>query len=173
MKNQRIAQSGDFADITNSRDMVRNVAGAGMPELDTAIQGVGALSMPGQFTGAVADQYMNPYLDTVLDRQKTAAIRDFNRTGAARGSRRSKTRGVWRLTNGSVPTIWHKKGYSSSLVTSMLWVEKQHLEMHRQHLIGIDRQDWQGLVNTQDWQGNEGRLTYKVRSCSKGLVSNS
>ena len=39
--------------------------------------GVGALSMPGQFTGAVADQYMNPYLDTVLDRQKTAAIRDL------------------------------------------------------------------------------------------------
>ena len=32
-----------------------------MPELDTAIKGVGALSMPGQFTGAVADQYMNPY----------------------------------------------------------------------------------------------------------------
>jgi hypothetical protein len=42
--------------------------------------------MPGQFTGAVADQYMNPYLDTVLDRQKTAAIRDFNRTGAARAA---------------------------------------------------------------------------------------
>ena len=85
-ENQRIAQSGDFADITKSRDMVRNVAGAGMPELDTAIQGVGALSMPGQFTGAVADQYMNPYLDTVLDWQKTAAIRDFNRTGAARAA---------------------------------------------------------------------------------------
>ena len=85
-QNQRIAQSGDFADITQSRDMVRNVAGAGMPELDTAIQGVGALSMPGQFTGAVADQYMNPYMESVLDRQKTAAIRDFNRTGAARAA---------------------------------------------------------------------------------------
>ena len=83
---QRLAQSGDVQDIVDSRNMVRSVAGAGMPELDTAIRGVGALSMPGQFTGAVADQYMNPYLDTVLDRQKTAAIRDFNRTGAARAA---------------------------------------------------------------------------------------
>jgi len=85
-ENQRIAQSDDFADITQSRDIVRGVAGAGMPELDTAIQGVGALSMPGQFTGAVADQYMNPYMESVLDRQKDAAIRDFNRTGAARAA---------------------------------------------------------------------------------------
>lgn len=85
-ENQRIAQSGDFADITQSRDMVRGVAGAGMPELDTAIQGVGALSMPGQFTGAVADRYMNPYMESVLGRQKDAAIRDFNRTGAARAA---------------------------------------------------------------------------------------
>jgi hypothetical protein len=83
---QRLAQSGDFADITRSRDMVRNVAGAGMPELDTAIQGVGALSRPGQFTGAVADQYMNPYMESVVGRQKDAAIRDFNRTGAARNA---------------------------------------------------------------------------------------
>lgn len=83
---QRLAQSGDFADITRSRDMVRDVAGGGMPELDTAIQGVGALSRPGQFTGAVADQYMNPYMESVVGRQKDAAIRDFNRTGAARNA---------------------------------------------------------------------------------------
>jgi len=83
---QRIAQSGDIQDIADSRAMVRNIAGAGLPELDQAIKGVGALSMPGQFTGAVADQYMNPYMENVLERQKTAAIRDFNRTGAARAA---------------------------------------------------------------------------------------
>ena len=51
--------------------------------------------MPGQFTGQVADQYMNPYMEQVVDRQKTAAIRDFNRTGAARKRSSCKRRGFW------------------------------------------------------------------------------
>lgn len=81
---QRIAQSDDFQDIVDSRNIVRNVAGRGLPELDEAIGGIRDISRRGQFTGAVADQYMNPYMETVVDRQKDAAIRDFNRMGAAR-----------------------------------------------------------------------------------------
>ena len=81
---QRIAQSGDIQDIAQSRDMVRGVAGAGTPELDNAITGVASLSAPGQFTGQVADAYMSPYMQAVVDRQKQGAIRDFNRMGAQR-----------------------------------------------------------------------------------------
>ena len=83
---QRIAESGSIADIANSRNMVRNVAGAGLPELDEAISGMRDISRRGQFTGQVAQDYMNPYMEQVVDRQKQAAIRDFNRMGAARAA---------------------------------------------------------------------------------------
>jgi len=83
---QRIAQSGDFQDIVDSRNMVRDVANRGLPELDEAIGGMRDISRRGQFTGAVADQYMNPYMENVVGRQKDAAIRDFNRMGAARNA---------------------------------------------------------------------------------------
>jgi hypothetical protein len=64
--------------------MVRNIAGRGLPELDEAIGGMRDISQRGQFTGQVAQDYMNPYMEAVLDRQKQGAIRDFNRMGAAR-----------------------------------------------------------------------------------------
>ena len=83
---QRIAESGSIADIADSRNMVRNVAGAGLPELDEAISGMRDISRRGQFTGQVAQDYMNPYMEQVVDRQKQAAIRDFNRMGAARAA---------------------------------------------------------------------------------------
>ena len=83
---ERLAQSGDVQDIVDSRNMVRDVAGAGLPELDEAISGVRDISQRGQFTGQVAQDYMNPYMDQVVDRQKQAAIQDFNRMGAARAA---------------------------------------------------------------------------------------
>ena len=83
---ERLAQSDDFQDIVDSRNMVRDVAGAGLPELDEAISGVRDISQRGQFTGQVAQDYMNPYMDQVVDRQKQAAIQDFNRMGAARAA---------------------------------------------------------------------------------------
>ena len=83
---QRIAQSGDFQDIVDSRNMVRDVANRGLPELDEAISGMRDISQRGQFTGQVAQDYMNPYMQQVVDRQKQAAIQDFNRMGAARAA---------------------------------------------------------------------------------------
>ena len=83
---QRLAQSGDFQDIVDSRNMVRDVANRGLPELDEAISGMRDISRRGQFTGQVAQDYMNPYMQQVVDRQKQAAIRDFNRMGAARAA---------------------------------------------------------------------------------------
>jgi len=83
---QRLAQSGDFQDITDSRNMVRDVARQGLPELDEAISGMRDISRRGQFTGQVADYYMNPYMENVVGRQKDSAIQDFNRMGAARNA---------------------------------------------------------------------------------------
>ena len=83
---QRIAKSDDFQDIVDSRNMVRGVANRGLPELDEAISGMRDISRRGQFTGQVAQDYMNPYMEQVVDRQKQAAIRDFNRMGAARNA---------------------------------------------------------------------------------------
>ena len=83
---QRLAQSDDFQDIVDSRNMVRDVANRGLPELDEAISGMRDISQRGQFTGQVAQDYMNPYMQQVVDRQKQAAIRDFNRMGAARAA---------------------------------------------------------------------------------------
>ena len=83
---QRIAQSDDFQDITDSRNMVRGVANRGLPELDEAIGGMRDISRRGQFTGQMAQDYMNPYMEQVVDRQKQGAIQDFNRMGAARNA---------------------------------------------------------------------------------------
>ena len=66
--------------------MVRDVAGRGLPELEEAIGGMRDIAQRGQFTGQVAQDYMNPYMEQVVDRQKQAAIRDFNRMGAARNA---------------------------------------------------------------------------------------
>ena len=81
---QRLADSGSIADIADSRNMVRNIAGAGLPELQEAIGGMRDISRRGQFTGQMAQDYMNPYMEQVVNKQKEAAIRDFNRMGAAR-----------------------------------------------------------------------------------------
>ena len=83
---QRLADSGSIADIADSRNMVRNVARAGLPELQEAIGGMRDISQRGQFTGQMAHDYMNPYMEAVVNRQKDAAIRDFNRMGAARAA---------------------------------------------------------------------------------------
>ena len=174
---QRIAQSGNVADIADSRDIVRGVAGSGIEGLDEAMGttrsairsvggamsglnqvgqdigqysqqlgglrslfgnarddigaasgqigafsgqmgnvsnqigqaagGIGALQgdvrdasqydptqfdqfmfdPARQFTGAEVDQYMSPYMDAVVERQKMGAIRDFDRGQAARDAR--------------------------------------------------------------------------------------
>lgn len=83
---QRIAQSGSIADIANSRNMVRGIANQGMPETQEAIGGIRDLARSGQFTGQTAQDYMNPYMEQVVDRQKQGAIQDFNRMGAARNA---------------------------------------------------------------------------------------
>ena len=83
---QRIAESGSIADISDSRNMVRNIANQGMPETDEAIGGIRELAQRGQFTGQAAQDYMNPYIDQVVEKQKQGAILDFNRMGASRAA---------------------------------------------------------------------------------------
>ena len=83
---QRLAKSDDVQDLVDSRNMVRDIAGAGLPELDEAISGMRDISQRGQFTGQVAQDYMNPYMEQVVDQQKQSAIRDFDRMGAARAA---------------------------------------------------------------------------------------
>jgi hypothetical protein len=103
----RIAQSGQFGDITASREAVRGIAGAGVPGMDVAQQaaqeniglarGLGQYA-PGQFTqfgfdparqftGQEVQQYMSPYLENVLDVQKSRAVEDFDRLRGARNTR--------------------------------------------------------------------------------------
>ena len=93
----------------------------------------------GQFTGQVAQDYMNPYLDTVLDRQKTAAIRDFNRMGAARNADAVK-QGAFGGSRTAVADYLAQEGLQQQLAILMLWVERPRLETHKQRLIEIDRQ---------------------------------
>jgi hypothetical protein len=111
---ERLAKSEDFADIGMSKDMIRNIATMDVPGLQDAMNQVGAnigqlggISnqigglMPGmaklgermgqyadkearQFTGDEVDQYMSPYMDAVVERQKRGARLDFDRGQAAR-----------------------------------------------------------------------------------------
>jgi hypothetical protein len=104
---QRIAQSGDFADIRRAENMTRNIAGQGIAGLGTAqnaarsnIQEAGRLGdydtgkfsefdfgKAGEFTGAQAEKYMSPYMTGVLDFQKERAAEDFDRMRGDRNAR--------------------------------------------------------------------------------------
>lgn len=104
---QRIV--GDSADLGTSQGMIRDIAGRGMPGFEEAqgiMGGLGALAgtlgqpQPGQFGatqgqefgfdptrqfgGAEVQQYMDPYMDTVVRRQQDDAFEQFQRMQAGR-----------------------------------------------------------------------------------------
>lgn len=103
---QRLATSDQFGDIGASQEMVRGIAGAGIPGLgfaqQTAQENVGIARGLGQygpgqfsqyefgparqFTGQEVQQYMSPYIQNVLDVQKSQAIEDYNRLRGARNA---------------------------------------------------------------------------------------
>lgn len=128
---ERLAKSGDYGDITTSRDMVRGVAGSDVPGLSTAMNvtsgaigevgraganlgniagGIGSLQgdvryasqydpsqfnqfqfdPARQFSGQEVGQYMSPYMDAVVERQKQGAVRDFDRGAAGRAAQAVK-----------------------------------------------------------------------------------
>ena len=103
----RLAPSENFADIGASRDMTRTIAGTGITGLPLA-QAAAAGNIlearrlgeygPGQFsefnfdparqfTGQEVQQYMSPYLENVLDVQKSRAVEDFDRLRGSRNAR--------------------------------------------------------------------------------------
>jgi len=104
---ERLAESGMYGDIGASRAMTRGIAQtgiAGMPEAMQAgrmglaasgrgigytDQSVGRLRDAGQydpttFTGDSVNQYMSPYMQSVVDVQKRQAVEDFDRSQARR-----------------------------------------------------------------------------------------
>jgi hypothetical protein len=104
---QRLAPSENFADIGASRDMTRTITGTGITGLPLA-QAAAAGNIlearrlgeygPGQFTefnfdparqftGQEVQQYMSPYLENVLDVQKSRAVEDFDRLRGSRNTR--------------------------------------------------------------------------------------
>lgn len=103
----RIAESENVADIAASRSAVRDIASSGIPGLDTArraaeenigiARGLGSYA-PGsfsefqfgparQFTNEEVNKYMSPYIQNVLDVQKSRAVEDFDRLRGARNTR--------------------------------------------------------------------------------------
>jgi hypothetical protein len=103
----RIAGSDRFADIGASQNLTRQTASqgvAGLPEAQAAARAnIGRAQQLGQyntgnfsqfgydptrqFTGQEAQQYMSPYIQNVLDVQKSRAMEDFDRL---RGSRNTQ-----------------------------------------------------------------------------------
>lgn len=102
----RIAGSDQFADIGAAQDLTRQTAATGvtgLPEAQAAVQAnlgraaelgqydTGQFSQFGfdparQFTGQEAQQYMSPYIQNVLDVQKSRAVQDFDRMRGARNT---------------------------------------------------------------------------------------
>tara|TARA_R110000822_G_scaffold92438_1_gene213220 strand:- start:5598 stop:6635 length:1038 start_codon:yes stop_codon:yes gene_type:complete len=100
----RLVEAGDNADISTSRDMIRDVASGGISGLDTAqdyanysIDQAKALGQYSptqgsefqfdptrQFDQSEADKYMSPYMQNVVNKQSDAAISNFNRQNASR-----------------------------------------------------------------------------------------
>lgn len=85
-------------DQSTAFSMTRDIAGQGTPDLDTARGVTGtatsaALGTTGyqssnintpMWDGSQASNYMDPYMTQVVDRQKQAAVRDFNEGQSAR-----------------------------------------------------------------------------------------
>ena len=92
-KGQRLADTG--ADVLTSRDKVRDIAGRGIEGLPTAqaatAAGIGRAGQsfnfqPQMFDSGIAQQYMSPYQQNVIDVQKAQALLDFDRAQAARNN---------------------------------------------------------------------------------------
>ena len=66
--------------------MVRDVANQGMPETEEAIGGMRDIAQRGQFTGQTSSRLHEPLHGAGCRQAETAAIRDFNRMGAARNA---------------------------------------------------------------------------------------
>ena len=90
-KGQRLADTG--ADVLTSRERVRDIAGRGIEGLPTAqaatIAGIGRAAQafdfqPQMFDSGIAQQYMSPYQQNVIDVQKAQALLDFDRGQARR-----------------------------------------------------------------------------------------
>jgi len=83
---QRLANEN--SDITAAREKARQTAQAGMPGYDAANAGLssamartqqGMNYTPEMFDSTQAQKYMSPYIQNVLDVQKSQALLDFNR----------------------------------------------------------------------------------------------
>ena len=90
-KGQRLADTG--ADVLASRGKVRDIAGRGIEGLPTAqaatAAGIGRAGQsfnfqPQMFDSGIAQQYMSPYQQNVIDVQKAQALLDFDRSQARR-----------------------------------------------------------------------------------------
>jgi len=99
--------AGTDPNVAKSREMVEGLVGSGIPGLgaaqDYATAGMDRAtelgnygggdysqfnySDPAMFTGDNVSQYMSPYQQLVTDRQKEAAITDFNRLQGARDAK--------------------------------------------------------------------------------------
>jgi hypothetical protein len=74
---QRIADPSQ--DLLTSEQRVRDIAGTGLPGIQTALDRVGQSIdyTPRQFTAEEAEKYMSPFQQQVTDRAKQAAIDDY------------------------------------------------------------------------------------------------
>ena len=94
------ATGAGAGDINAARGLTMGSLGRGMMETDqnralagaSALRGLGAANyaaspiQQGAFGSQQAEQYMSPYMDEVIGRQKTAAVRDFNEGRPSRES---------------------------------------------------------------------------------------
>jgi hypothetical protein len=104
---RRYTPSTEFADINASRAAVRDIAGKGIAGLDTAraaternitdAQRLGQYDTgefsqynygdAGEFDSAAAQKYMSPYIQNVLDVQKSRAMQDYQELQGQRNAR--------------------------------------------------------------------------------------
>ena len=100
----RIAKSSDYGDLTKSKELTRDVASKGIAGLgvaqDYSKYAIDQSKELGnytptqaseyqfdptrQFSGAEVQQYMDPYMQNVVDQQKQQAFSDFSRMNANR-----------------------------------------------------------------------------------------
>ena len=95
-KGQRLAETD--ADVNKAYDMIGQVAADGTPVTDSSIIAAQGLANPytgyseygfddmSEFTGDNVSQYMSPYMDEVVQRQKSESLKDYQEMQASRSA---------------------------------------------------------------------------------------
>lgn len=147
-------------DTVGSQNIIRDVAQTGAPDLGAARYymnaGIGALGNnanyapgqfdPGLFTQDVADFYMSPYINNVLNVQKDRAFLDYNRAQLDRNTEATRAGAFGGSRHGVIDALAQE-----SLQRNLAEIDATGLQSAYENAQGMFGQDRNAAMQAQQW----------------------